>query len=146
MRIRILDPHWKKWIRIQVISLKFTEFFLSKNNFQIYFLFFFAYFYPKTRWTIQKWGSFYNLFFSKVNILVLEVKKIFAVFVWYFTPWIQIRGSAYFCGSGSRKPKSCTDLKDTVNSKISIYNYFLLIEFSLEHLTILLYTNIFSCL
>ena len=23
------------------------------------------------------------------------------------TPWIRIRGSAYFCGSGSRKPKTC---------------------------------------
>ena len=31
MRIRILDPNWKKWIkiriRIKVISLRFTEFF-----------------------------------------------------------------------------------------------------------------------
>ena len=30
-----------------------------------------------------------------------------AVFGWYFDPWIRIRGSAYLCGSGSRKPKSC---------------------------------------
>ena len=65
--------------------------------------FFFAYFYPKTWWTIYKWGNFYNLyFFSKVQIWVLWVKKFFfAVFGWYFTPWIRIRGSAY---CGSRKP------------------------------------------
>ena len=35
MRIRILDRHWKKWIqiRIQVISLRFTEFFLPISLF-----------------------------------------------------------------------------------------------------------------
>ena len=82
--------------------------FLTKNYFRFFFL---AYFYPKTWWTVQKWGHFYNLsFFSKVQIWVLGVQKFFfAVFGWYFTPWIRIRGSAYFCGSGSgsRKPNSC---------------------------------------
>ena len=44
MRIRILDPHWKKWIRIRIqdISLKFTEFFLTKQNFKIFGLISFA--------------------------------------------------------------------------------------------------------
>ena len=39
-------------------------------------------------------------------------KKIlfFVVFGWYFTPWIQIHGSAYFCGSGSRNLADPTDL------------------------------------
>ena len=69
MRIRILDPHWNKWIRIQVISLRFTEFLLTKkNNFQIFSFIFFAYFYPKT-WTIQKWGNSYNLSFFKKSDL-----------------------------------------------------------------------------
>ena len=63
--------------------------------------YFFSYFYSKTSWTIQKWGNFYNLFFLSSDL------GFFAVFGWYFTPWIWIRGSAYFCGSGSRKPKSC---------------------------------------
>ena len=45
IRNRILDPHWKKWIqiqiriRIQVISLKFTELFY-KIIFKFFVLFF----------------------------------------------------------------------------------------------------------
>jgi len=62
MRIRILNPHWKKWIRIQVIYSRFTEFFLSKKIFKCFI--FFAYFYPKTWWTIQKWGNFIISFFK----------------------------------------------------------------------------------
>ena len=80
MRIRILDPHWNKWIRIQVISLRFTEFLLTKkNNFQIFSFIFFAYFYPKT-WTIQKWGNSYNLSFFKKSDLG------FGVF--FFAVWL----------------------------------------------------------
>ena len=37
-RIRILDPHWKKWIRIQVIS--FTDFFNKKQKFNFFSLIF----------------------------------------------------------------------------------------------------------
>ena len=52
---------------------------------------FFTYFYPKTQWTIQKWGNFYNLSFFKSSDLSLGLKKFFfAVFGWYFTPWIRI--------------------------------------------------------
>ena len=40
MRIQILDPHWKKWIRTQVISLRFTEFFWQKIIFKFFVLFF----------------------------------------------------------------------------------------------------------
>ena len=46
MRSRILDPHWKKLdpdpnpIRIRVISLRFTEFFLQKIIFKFFVLFF----------------------------------------------------------------------------------------------------------
>ena len=41
MRIRILDPHWKIWIRILVmnISIRFPDFFLTKQNCQIIFFF-----------------------------------------------------------------------------------------------------------
>ena len=57
------------------------------NNSQIFCFIFFAYFYPKT---IQKWGNFYK--FLKVQLWVLGVKKaFFAVFGWYFTPWIRIQ-------------------------------------------------------
>ena len=50
MRIQILDPHWKKWIRIriQVIYLRFTEFFEQSRIFKFVVLLFFAYFYAKT--------------------------------------------------------------------------------------------------
>ena len=42
MRIRILDPHWKKWTRIliQVISIKFTQFFNKAEFFKFFVLFF----------------------------------------------------------------------------------------------------------
>ena len=60
--------------------------FLAENNFQIFCFIFLAYFYPKTWWIIQKWGNFYNLFFSKVQILDLEVKKVFCSFLLIFYP------------------------------------------------------------
>ena len=102
MRIRIFDrtgkidpdpgSHWKKLIRIriQVISLKFTEF-LTKQNFQICCLILFAYFNAIIR-------KFYYLSFFNSSDLGFESKFFFAVFGWYFPPWY---------GSGSRKPKSC---------------------------------------
>jgi len=73
--------------------------FLSKNNYQIFCYIFFAYFYSKTWWTIQKWGNFYNLsFFSKVQNWVLGVKKLFVFFSIFWSifypldldPWIRI--------------------------------------------------------
>ena len=74
----------------------------------IFGLIFFAYFYPKTWWSIQKWGIFIiSLFFKSSDLVFWSKKDFFAVFGWYFTPWIRITGSAYFCRSGSRKPKSC---------------------------------------
>ena len=108
MRIRILDPHWKKWIqiRIKVISLRFTDFFLTKNNFQIFILFFSLIFICKLDEPIRNEEIFIISLFPQVMNWVLEVKKFFYV---VFTPWIRIRGSAFFCefGSGSRKPKYC---------------------------------------
>ena len=73
MRIRILDLHWKKWIRIRVISLRFTDFF-NKNNFYFFLFYFFTYFYLKT---IQKWGNFYNLPFIKSSDLGFISKNVF---------------------------------------------------------------------
>ena len=65
--IRILDTHWAKMYPDPGHFFKIYWIFLTKNNFQLLVLFFFAYFYPKTWWTIQKWGNFYYLFFSKVQ-------------------------------------------------------------------------------
>jgi len=108
--IRILYPHWKKMDPDPGHFFKIWWIFITKNNFQMFCFIFFACFYPKTWWTIQKWGNFYNFSFLKIQIWGLGVKKFFfAVFGWYFTPWIRIRGSAYYCGSrsGSKTPKSC---------------------------------------
>ena len=63
IRIWILDPRWIFW---QTIIFKF------------FVLFFFAYFYPKIWWIIQKWGYIFIIsLFSKVQIWDLGVKKIF---------------------------------------------------------------------
>ena len=108
MRIRILDPHWKK---IDPDPNPYPDpdpgyffeiywIFLTKQNLYIFCLIFFAYFFAKTWWTIQKSGNYNNLSFFNSSDLGFE-SYFFAVFGWYFPPWIRIRGSAYFCGSGS---------------------------------------------
>ena len=51
--------------------------FLTKQNFQIFGFIFFAYFYPKTWWSNQKWGNFYNLLFIKSSDLGFWSKKDF---------------------------------------------------------------------
>ena len=94
MRIWILDPHWKKWIRIQVISIKCTEFFLTKQNFQFCCFIFFAYFYPKTWWPIRNQEYFISLF-SLVHIWGLRVNFLLLQFFVDFCPldpdpWIRI--------------------------------------------------------
>jgi len=71
-------------------SRSFLYWFAEFSNFLFYF--FSHIFYPKTWWTIQKWGNFIISLFSKVQILVLGVKQFFfAIFGWDFTPWIRIR-------------------------------------------------------
>ena len=78
MRIRIQIR-----FRIQVISLRCTEFLV---------LFFFAYFYPKTWWTIQKWGNFYNLSFFKNSDLCFRSKiVVFQFLVGILSLWIWIQ-------------------------------------------------------
>ena len=91
MRIRILDPHREKMDPDPGHFFKIYWIFLTKNNFQIFCFIFFRLFYPKTWWTIQKWGNYYNIFFSIVQIWVLGLKSFFSVFDWYFTPWIRIQ-------------------------------------------------------
>ena len=88
IRIRILDPHWKEMDPDPDNFFKIYWIFFTKHNIQIFFKnYFFAYFYLKTCWTIQKWGNFYNLFFQKFR----GVKFFFfAVYGWYFTPCIRI--------------------------------------------------------
>ena len=62
--------------------------------FKIFVYFFFAYFYPKTWWTIQKCGNFYYLFFSKVQIWVLGVTFFCSFWLLFYPldpdPWIRI--------------------------------------------------------
>ena len=75
MRIRILDPHWKKMDPDPNPD--------PGHFFKIYWLFsfiFFAYFYPKTWWTIPKWGNLYNLSFSKNSDLGYRKKFLFCNF------------------------------------------------------------------
>ena len=80
MRIRILDPHRIKRIRIriQVISLKFTKF-----SFYLFSIFILKPFRNKEIFKIS--------LFSKVKIWVLGVNKFFySVFGSYVTPWSRI--------------------------------------------------------
>ncbi len=86
-----------RWIRIQVISLRFTEFFVL----------FFSHIFILKLEPFRNEEIFTISLFLKVQIWVLGVKVFFSVLGWYFTPWFRIRGSAYFCGYGSSKPKSC---------------------------------------
>ena len=93
-------------IRIRVISLRFTDFFNEKlfSNF-----FFLAYFCLKLDEPFRNEEIFIISLFQKFKFGVLGVKKFcFAVLV-DILPFGSIRGSAYFCesGSGSRKSKSC---------------------------------------
>ena len=63
IRIQILDPYWKEMDPDP--GQDFLNFFNQKI------------FYSKTWWTIQKWGNFYNLSFSKILIWGFGLKKIF---------------------------------------------------------------------
>ena len=74
MRIRILDPHWKKVDPDPGLFFKIYWIFQQKLIFNFFFIIFFAYFYLKTWWTIHNWAKFYNLFFSKVQTWVLGLK------------------------------------------------------------------------
>ena len=127
MRIRILDPHWKKMdpdpnpdLRPDPdpdpgYFLKIYWHFLTKQKILIFCLIFFCL-------TIQKLGNFYILSFFNSSDLGFEIKIFFvAVFGWYFAPWIRIRGSAYFCGSGSRKPKSWIRILSTALNESIVF-------------------------
>ena len=105
IRIWILDPHREKngsWSRSFLLDL--LNFLLTINNFQI--CLFFCLFLSLNLMNQSELKKFlWSLFFQKFSLGVK--KKIFSsVFDWYFTPWIRIRGSSYFFGSGSRKSKS----------------------------------------
>ena len=107
MRIRILDPQWKKMDPDRDLGhfLKFTEFFFTKQNYQIYCLFF-AYL-LKLYEPLTKSGNFYNLFFSIVQIWVLRVKNLFFSIWLKFCPLVPDSWIRHFCGSGFRKPNTC---------------------------------------
>ena len=86
-------------------------FFFNKTKIPNYFSYVFSLFLCKTCWTIQKSGNFNNLSFFKSLDLGFESKTVFfAVFGWYFAPWIRIR--IFFADSdpGSQNhpdPKHC---------------------------------------
>jgi len=96
MRIRILYPHWKKWIQIririmiQVISKRFTDFFLTKNNYKFFFSLIFI---------LKLYESFRNAeifiisLFFKSSDLGFRSKKVF------FYPLDPDPGSQKSCGS-----------------------------------------------
>jgi len=74
MRIRIRTGKNGDWSKSGSgsRSLKIYWFFLTKQSFQIICLMFFAYFYAKTCWTIQKSGNFNNTFFQKFRFGFLQ--------------------------------------------------------------------------
>ena len=75
IRIRILDSHWKKWIRIQVISLRFTEFINKKIIFEFLFYFLLA-FLSYNLMNHPDMRKFYNLSFFKRSDLNFRSKKV----------------------------------------------------------------------
>ena len=71
MRIRILDPRWKKLIRIQVISLRFTDSFQQQSRiFKFFVLFYSLTFMLK----LDRAFRFYNLSVLNSSYLDLESK------------------------------------------------------------------------
>ena len=83
--MRILDPHWKKMNPESDPNPDPRYFFkiywiiLTKQNFLFFVLFLFEYFYAKT-WRINQ----------KLEKLKFWKWILFAVFGWYFAPWIRI--------------------------------------------------------
>ena len=102
MRIRILDPHWKKWI--QVLSLKFTEFLKQSKIFKFFVLFFSLIFMLKLDEPFRNQEIFIISFFNSSDF-GFESKFFLLQFLVDILPLGS--GCAYFCGSGSRKRKSC---------------------------------------
>ena len=80
----------KKWIQIRI--------FWHKMSSKFFVFFFLLIFILKLDEPFRNEEIFIISIFFKSSDFGL--KKFFD---WYFTPWIRIRGSAYFC----RKPKSC---------------------------------------
>ena len=74
MRIRILDPHWKKYFRIRIeimnILLRFTDFF-NKAELSNYLSSFFSFIFLMNHST----GNFCNLSFFNTSDLGFENKK-----------------------------------------------------------------------
>ena len=64
MRIQILDPHWVKWVRIQVISLRFTKKFKQSRIFKQKFFFSLIYFV-----FIQQKNSVFVFRFCNFNLI-----------------------------------------------------------------------------
>ena len=123
IRIRILDPHWKKmdpdpnpdpgldpghFYKIYWIII-----------FKFFVLFFSHIFILQLDEPFRNEEIFIISLFFKVHILDLEVKKVFFLqfFGWYFAPWIRIRGSAYFPGSQNLADPTDSDPDPDPNPK-----------------------------
>jgi len=99
VRIRILDPYWEKMYLDPDIYLRFTNFFNRRLIFRYIFLTFFTFFMQQLD-VLLRADIFDNLSFFNSSDLSFS-------FWLLICPWNRIRGSAYFCGSGSSKPKCC---------------------------------------
>ena len=86
----------KKWIQIQVISMKITEFFQQSRIFKFLSYFFLFFFMLKSSWwIIQKSRNFYNLSFFNSSDFGFKSKFFFLSFLLIFCildldPWIRI--------------------------------------------------------
>ena len=100
VRIRILDPYWEKMYLDPDIYLRFTDFFNRRRLFRYIFLTFFTFFMQQLDVIFRDRDIFDNLFFQQFRFEFFN-------FWLLICPWNRIRGSAYFCGSGSSKPKCC---------------------------------------
>ena len=89
------------------ISLRFPDFWRIKIKKKYFF--FFSDFILKLD---KPFSDFNNIFFNSSD-LNFGIKKFFLQFlIWYFSPWIQIRGSVYFCGSNVADPTNPNPIQD----------------------------------
>ena len=77
MRIRTLDPHWKKMDPDLGNFFKIYWVFLTENNFQIFLSFFSLIFILKLDKPFRNEEIFYNLSFFKSSNLGFRIKKVF---------------------------------------------------------------------
>ena len=127
MQIRILDKQWKKFNPFSDPDLGHKLFFKilillikEKSNFYSFSVFMLKLDEPFrirniliiTFFTSSDLGFRTKRFYLQflVDTLTLGTGSVDPHFGWYFDPWNRICGSAFFCGSKSRKPTYCGSL------------------------------------